>query len=150
MDVSALSLHSGRPELKESGKAGDKRPGRGLCPQRGRAFQPRDVVFTPDDKRMLVSVGSASNDGEGMGPASGRTGKQWGPSARPPGERPAYETDRAAVLAFDSDGQRNKKVFRDRHPELFVGLAVTAAERHALVSTNERGTVLATIGDGTM
>src|SRR6185437_11256457 len=31
----------------------------------------RDVVFTPDNKRMLVSVGSASNDAEGMGEPPG-------------------------------------------------------------------------------
>lgn len=31
----------------------------------------RDIVFLPDNKRMLVSVGSAGNDGEGMGKPPG-------------------------------------------------------------------------------
>ena len=33
----------------------------------GYGHSTRDIVFTPDDKRMLVSVGSASNAGEDMG-----------------------------------------------------------------------------------
>ena len=51
----------------------------------------RDIVFSPDDKTMFVSVGSATNDAEGAG--------------APDGER-----DRADVLAFDPEG-RNKRVF---------------------------------------
>src|SRR6202166_1414788 len=35
----------------------------------GYGHSTRDIAFTHDDKRMLVSVGSASNDGEGMGGA---------------------------------------------------------------------------------
>src|SRR5262249_23506646 len=37
----------------------------------GSGHSTRDIVFTPDNKRMLVSVGSASNNGEGMGRAPG-------------------------------------------------------------------------------
>src|SRR5262249_2555336 len=65
----------------------------------GYSHSTRDVVFTPDNKRMLVSVGSASNVGQDMGPppadlAEGPLGASWG-----------HETDRAAVLAFDPDGK---------------------------------------------
>ena len=39
----------------------------------------RDIVFTPDGKRMLVSVGSGSNDAEGMGrPPGGLVSPQGG------------------------------------------------------------------------
>src|SRR5262249_28811413 len=69
----------------------------------------RDVAFSPDGATMYVSVGSGSNDAEGMGKLSGTTlqnfiaghslGATWG-----------NETDRAAVLAFDPQG-KNKRIF---------------------------------------
>src|SRR6267378_709580 len=37
----------------------------------GYGHSTRDIVFTNDDRRMLVSVGSAGNNGEGMGSAAG-------------------------------------------------------------------------------
>jgi glucose/arabinose dehydrogenase len=37
----------------------------------GYGHSTRDIVFTRDDKRMLVSVGSASNDGEAMASPAG-------------------------------------------------------------------------------
>jgi len=43
----------------------------------------RDIVFTPDGKRMLVSVGSAGNIGEGMGEP--RDGLETWASAHPLG-----------------------------------------------------------------
>lgn len=61
----------------------------------GYGHSTRDIVFTPDGKRMLVSVGSAGNAGEGLGrPPEGieawsrdhALGAAWG-----------AETDRAAV-----------------------------------------------------
>ncbi len=54
----------------------------------------RDIAFSPDDKTMFVSVGSASNDAEGLqGLAARLLGASWG-----------EEQDRADVLAFDPDG----------------------------------------------
>src|SRR5262245_36331928 len=59
----------------------------------------RDIVFSKDGRQMFVSVGSASNDGEGWAnavPPRARweaehgLGSAWG-----------NETDRAAVLVFD-------------------------------------------------
>ncbi len=68
----------------------------------GYGHSTRDIVFTPDNKRMLVSVGSAGNVGQDMGAppagiAEAPLGAPWG-----------YERDRAAVLAFDPDGKGQK------------------------------------------
>jgi glucose/arabinose dehydrogenase len=62
----------------------------------------RDVVFSPDGKRMFVSVGSDSNAGiglRGLPPAGLPLGAAWGD-----------EHDRADVLEFDPDGQ-NGRIF---------------------------------------
>jgi glucose/arabinose dehydrogenase len=94
----------------------------------------RDIVFTPDNKRMLVSVGSASNDAEGMGePRGGLT--PW-ISKQPLGAAWGGETDRAAVLAFDPEG-KNKKLFATGIRNC-VGLAVQPATGVPWCSTNER------------
>ncbi len=94
----------------------------------------RDIVFTPDNARMLVSVGSAGNDGEGMGHPPGGLeawiahhplGAAWGP-----------ETDRAAVLVFDPDG-KNGKLFATGIRNC-VGLAVQPQSGTVWCSTNER------------
>jgi len=50
----------------------------------------RDIVFTPDGARMFVSVGSATNDMEGVGPDT--------------------ERERAAVLSFTPDG-KDRRVY---------------------------------------
>src|SRR5262249_54020981 len=63
----------------------------------------RDIAFMPDGKRMLVSVGSDSNVGEGMGRPPG--GLEVWSRERPLGAAWGYDTDRAAVLAFDPDGK---------------------------------------------
>lgn len=100
----------------------------------GYGHSTRDIVFTPDDKRMLVSVGSAGNAGEGLGrPPDGLEawshdhvlGAAWG-----------AETDRAAVLAFDPDGQ-NRKVFATGIRNC-VGLAIQPSNGTPWCSTNER------------
>lgn len=95
----------------------------------------RDIVFTPDDKRMLVSVGSASNVGDSMSSRphggvaawAGRhaLGASWG-----------EEADRADVLAFDPDG-RNRKVFATGIRNC-TGLAVQPATGAVWCATNER------------
>jgi glucose/arabinose dehydrogenase len=61
----------------------------------------RDIAFSPDGKRMYVSVGSGSNDAEGMPKtmpegweATHGLGAAWG-----------GETGRADVLVFDPQGQ---------------------------------------------
>ena len=95
----------------------------------GYGHSTRDIVFTPDDKRMLVSVGSASNVGQDMGAtpagvAEGPLGASWG-----------YETNRAAVLAFDPDG-KNQKLYATGIRNC-VGLAMQG-NGTPWCSTNER------------
>jgi glucose/arabinose dehydrogenase len=75
---------------------------------RGGGHTTRDVVFTPDNKRMLVSVGSASNDAEGMASAPGGL-PSWA-GQHPLGASWGFEADRADVLMFDPDGN-NQRVF---------------------------------------
>jgi glucose/arabinose dehydrogenase len=66
----------------------------------GGAHWTRDIAFSPDDKTMFVSVGSATNDDEGA---------PLDPAAQPLGASGGIERDRADVLAFDPDG-KNKRV----------------------------------------
>jgi glucose/arabinose dehydrogenase len=100
----------------------------------GYGHSTRDIVFTPDDKRMLVSVGSAGNDGEDLGQPPG--GLEAWAAEQPLGAAWDYETDRAAVLAFDPDG-KNKKLFATGIRNC-VGLAVQPGSGTPWCSTNER------------
>jgi hypothetical protein len=94
----------------------------------------RDIAFTSDNARMLVSVGSASNDGEGMGRPPG--GLEAWASQQPLGAAWGYETDRAAVLSFDPDG-KNQKIFATGIRNC-VGLAIQPGSDTPWCSTNER------------
>jgi len=96
----------------------------------------RDIVFSKDDKRMMVSVGSDGNAGEGMGSTPGGRGLSAWIAEQPLGASWGYETRRASVLIFDPDG---------RNPGLFatgirncVGLAVHPLTGDLYCSTNER------------
>jgi glucose/arabinose dehydrogenase len=68
----------------------------------------RDVVVSPDNKRIFVSVGSESNVADGLGQPPGGV-ESWATS-HAPGATWGSEGRRADVLAFDPDG-RNEKVF---------------------------------------
>jgi glucose/arabinose dehydrogenase len=101
----------------------------------GQGHSTRDVAFSNDGARMFVSVGSASNDAEGMrgrypeGLASFEAergvGASWG-----------RETDRAVVLAFDPEG-RGRKTFATGIRNC-VGLAVHPQTGDVWCSVNER------------
>jgi len=100
----------------------------------GSGHSTRDIVFSGDDKRMLVSVGSASNDAEGMERSAAvlqsisgerALGASWG-----------TEANRADVLAFDPDG-KNLQVFATGIRNC-VGLAIHPATGDLYCSTNER------------
>jgi glucose/arabinose dehydrogenase len=100
----------------------------------GYGHSTRDIVFSNDNRRMLVSVGSASNDAEGIGSPPGGP-KAWS-DQHPLGAVWESETDRADVLMFDPDG---------KHPGVFatgirncVGLAVHPVSGDLYCSTNER------------
>jgi glucose/arabinose dehydrogenase len=99
----------------------------------GYSHSTRDIAFTPDNKRMLVSVGSASNVAEGMGQPPG--GLEAWRTQQPLGASWGTETDRAAVLAFDPDG-KNRKLFATGIRNC-VGLAMQP-DGTAWCSTNER------------
>lgn len=100
----------------------------------GYGHSTRDIAFTPDDKRMLVSVGSAGNAGEGMGQPPG--GLAAFAKSRPLGAAWGDETDRAAVLAFDPDG-KNRRLYATGIRNC-VGLAIQPANGTPWCSTNER------------
>ena len=89
----------------------------------------RDIVFTKDGKRMLVSVGSASNDAEGLRGNPSDDKAALGASS-------GYEARRADVLSFNPDGT-NEKVFATGIRNC-VGLAIHPATGDAWCSTNER------------
>jgi len=100
----------------------------------GGGHSTRDVAFTRDDKRMLISVGSSSNDAEGMGPPAG--GQQSWIGEHPLGASWGDETNRAAVLAFDPDG-KNAGIFATGIRNC-VGLAIHPTTGDLWCSTNER------------
>ena len=100
----------------------------------GYGHSTRDIVFTKDGKRMLISVGSQSNAGEGMGSAPGGLPAWTG--QHPLGASWGAETGRAGVLAFDPDGT-NPAQFATGIRNC-VGLAIQPATGDPYCSTNER------------
>jgi hypothetical protein len=107
-----------------------------LAPRSAGGHTTRDIAFSPDGRRMYVSVGSGSNVAEGMvtkGADEVRSweaehgfGAAWGP-----------ETSRANILVTDPDGREPLRTFATgiRNP---VGLAVHPATGALWTSTNER------------
>src|SRR6478672_4449599 len=81
----------------------------------GGSHSTRNLVFTTDNKRMLVSVGSRSNAAEGLGSLIGVL-QSWS-GEYPLGASLGTETDRAAILMFDPDGKRPWRVCYG-HPQL--------------------------------
>jgi glucose/arabinose dehydrogenase len=101
---------------------------------RGGGHTTRDIVFSRDGKRMLISVGSRSNDAEGSGgPAQGL--EAW-IGGHPLGAGWGGETDRADVLMFDPDGKR-LGIFATGIRNC-VGLAIHPTSGDLYCSTNER------------
>jgi glucose/arabinose dehydrogenase len=94
----------------------------------------RNLVFTPDDQRMLVSVGSRSNVAEGLARLTGVL-QSWSGN-HPLGASLGTETDRAVVLMFKPNGKRIG-VFATGIRNC-VGLAVHPASGDIYCSTNER------------
>ena len=92
----------------------------------------RDIAFSPDGKRMYVSVGSGSNVAEGM-PKAAPEG--WAAS-KPLGATWGYEAGRADVLVFDPQGQ-NRRIYATGIRNC-VGLAIEPKTGDPWCSTNER------------
>ena len=119
----------GKPEVIVRDLAG---PG-GRAVQRGHIT--RDIVFSKDGRQMFVSVGSATNDGEGMGKRDAAAIARWD-AQHGLGSAWGIETDRAAVLVFDPEGG-NRRVFASGLRNC-VGVAVHPQSGDLWCSTNER------------
>jgi glucose/arabinose dehydrogenase len=91
----------------------------------------RDLAFSPDDKTLFVSVGSASNDAEGAPRAD-----QASIAEAPLGASFADEQRRADVLAFDPEG-KNERVYATGIRNC-SGLAVQPGTGALWCAVNER------------
>jgi glucose/arabinose dehydrogenase len=100
----------------------------------GSSHWTRDVVFSPDGARMFVSVGSGSNDAEGIGRLDAAELARWN-AQHALGAAWGNETDRADVLVFTPEG-RDGRVFATGIRNC-VGLAVSPGG-DLWCSTNER------------
>src|SRR5580704_1732381 len=102
----------------------------------------RDIVFSADNSKMFVSVGSSSNDAETMGPSSPLSPRHWIAAARRLakeimyGAASASEAERADVLVFDPGG-RGRQVYASGIRNC-VGMAVDSTRGDLWCSTNER------------
>src|SRR4051812_44522244 len=95
----------------------------------------RDVVFSKDGTKMFVSVGSASNVGDGMGKLNGEALRKW-EQEKPLGAAWGNETDRADVLVFDPQG-KGEKVYATGIRNC-SGMAMNPTTGDVWCSTNER------------
>jgi hypothetical protein len=95
----------------------------------------RDVVFSKDGSRMFVSVGSGSNDAEGMGRLDPAALRKWAQD-QPAGAAWGNETERADVLVFDPQG-KERRIFATGIRNC-VGLAINPSTGDLWCSTNER------------
>ncbi len=96
----------------------------------------RDLVFSRDGSRMLVSVGSESNAGEGMGSKSSAAATEWDTRQGIAGAAWGNETLRANVLSFAPDGS-DQRIFATGLRNC-VGLGMQPATGELWCSTNER------------
>jgi len=119
----------GKPEVivRDLARAG------GRAVQRGHIT--RDIAFSKDGRQMFVSVGSATNAGEGMGKRDAAAIARW-EAEHGLGSAWGIETDRAAVLVFDPEGG-NRRIFASGLRNC-VGLAVHPQSGDLWCSTNER------------
>ena len=96
----------------------------------------RDIAFSPDGKRMFVSVGSASNVAEEMPKKSPEEVKAW-EAANGLGATWGPEEKRADVLVFEVGSNQPGKVFASGIRNC-VGLTVQPANGVLWCTTNER------------
>ncbi len=95
----------------------------------------RDLVFSNDGTQMFVSVGSATNDAQGMPPKTPEQIEAW-QAAHGLGAAWDLETGRADVLVFTPEGKERHTVATGLRN--CVGLAVHPSTGAVYCSTNER------------
>jgi len=100
-----------------------------------RGHSTRDLVFTPEGRRMLVSVGSGSNVAEEMTKKTPEETTAWA-DAHVLGAAWGKERDRADVLSFDPDGH-DRQIYATGIRNC-VGLAIHPGTKDVWCSTNER------------
>jgi len=96
----------------------------------------RDIVFSADGSRLLVSVGSGSNIAEGEPRKTPAEARDW-EAAHGLGAAWAGEANRADVLAFDVEGKSAARIFATGIRNC-VGLAVQPNSGDLWCTTNER------------
>jgi glucose/arabinose dehydrogenase len=96
----------------------------------------RDVAFSPDGRRLFISVGSGSNVAEDLPKKSPGQIAQW-EAAHGLGAAWGSETNRADILQTDPEGKLPLHTFATgiRNP---VGLAIDPTTGELWASTNER------------
>jgi len=94
-----------------------------------------DVVFSPDGATMYVSVGSQSNVADGLEKLNAAALRKW-IAEKPLGAIWGYEFERAAVLAFDPQGE-GRRIFASGIRNC-VGMAIQPSNGELWCSTNER------------
>jgi glucose/arabinose dehydrogenase len=96
----------------------------------------RDLVFSPDGRRMFVSVGSQSNVAEDMPKKTPQQIREW-EAAHGLGATWDMEENRADVLVFEVNSKRPGKVFASGIRNC-VGLTLQPGTNDLWCTTNER------------
>ena len=100
----------------------------------------RDIVFSLNDMKMFVSVGSASNDAEAIATFDAASPRQWIAFLRQRIRNSLFggtdETERADVLAFNPNGE-GRRIYASGIRNC-VGMAVNSTTADLWCSTNER------------
>ena len=107
-----------------------------LSPVAGGGHFSRDVAFSPDGKKMYVSVGSQSNVAEDMPKKSAADAKAW-ETAHGLGTAWGSEENRADVLVWDVGSGKPGKVFASGIRNC-VSLTVQPGNGALWCTTNER------------
>lgn len=121
-------------DLKARGKAEVVVPE--LAPDAAGGHTTRDIAFSPDGKRLFVSVGSRSNVAEEMSKKSPAQIKAW-EAQHALGAAWDVETHRADVLAFDVNAPQSGKIFATGIRNC-VGLTIQPQTGELWCTTNER------------
>lgn len=106
-----------------------------LTPVPGGHFT-RDLVFSPDEKRMFISIGSMTNVAEDMSKKTVAEAQAW-EAQHGLGALWDRETNRAAVMVFDVGSNAPGKIFATGIRNC-VGLTIQPAKGELWCTTNER------------